>query len=142
MNIMQFSHRIAIAGLTTILTLSALGQATLAESVDFKTLKSPVPNSNASIAKGKTLYLRYCTECHGADGKAQVDVIADATDLTEPDAYYSGTSEGEIFHSIRDGAGVAMPPLSFQIKEEADIWHLVNFVRSLWPDEQRPALAK
>lgn len=119
-----------------------IGQAAAAESVDFKTLQNPVPHSKASIAKGKALYQQYCTECHGANGKAQVDVIADATDLTEPEAYYSGISEGEIFHSIRDGAGVAMPPFSFQIKEATDIWHLVNFTRSLWPADQRPALAK
>ncbi len=142
MNIVQFSHLISVAGLTAILILSPLSAVTAAESVDFKTLKSPVSYSSASIAKGKALYLRYCTECHGADGKAQIDVIADATDLTEPEAYYSGTSEGEVFHSIRDGAGVAMPPFSFQIKEEVDIWHLVNFIRSLWPTDQQPALAK
>ncbi|MGI9287699.1 MAG: c-type cytochrome [Pseudomonadales bacterium] len=137
---MQFQHLIAVAGLTTI--LSSISEVMAEESVDFKALKSPVPYSSASVTKGKALYLRYCTECHGTNGKAQVDVIADATDLTEPEAWYSGTSEGEIFHSIRDGAGVAMPPFSFQIKEETDIWHLVNFVRSLWPADQRPALAE
>ena len=31
-------------------------------------LKSPVPFSKASIARGKVLYARECTECHGADG--------------------------------------------------------------------------
>lgn len=95
----------------------------------------PVPSSAESIARGKALYVQYCTSCHGADGRAQVDVISDATDLTDPEAYYSGTSPEEIFSSIRDGAGVSMPPLSFQIKDEQDIWHLVNFTRSLWPTE-------
>lgn len=131
-----------LAALTSLLTIFYFGELTATEPVDFKALKNPVPNSKSSIAKGRTLYLQYCTECHGADGKAQVDVIADATDLTEPEAYYSGTSEGEIFHSIRDGAGVAMPPMSFQIKEEADIWHLVNFIRGLWPVDQRPVLVE
>src|SRR5579872_4677301 len=68
-------------------------------------LKSPVSYSKASIARGQVLYKRACTECHGADGKSQVDVIANATDLTNPKAYRSGASAGEIFRSIRDGAG-------------------------------------
>ena len=101
-------------------------------------LKSPVPYSKDSIARGKTLYTRNCTECHGADGKSQVDVIADATDLTNPKAWKSGISEGEIFRSIRDGAGEAMPPFVDKVRKEEDLWHMVNYVRSLWPDSARP----
>jgi mono/diheme cytochrome c family protein len=102
-------------------------------------LKSPVPFSKASIARGKVVYTRECTECHGADGKSQVDVIADATDLTNPKAWKSGTAEGEIFRSIRDGAGDAMPPFADKASTK-DLWHLVNYVRSLWPASAQPKL--
>jgi mono/diheme cytochrome c family protein len=105
-------------------------------------LKSPVPFSKASIARGKILYARACTECHGADGKSQVDVIANATDLTNPKAWKSGTSAGEIFRSIRDGAGEAMPPFADKMTKEEDLWHLVNYTRNLWPDSARPKLQK
>jgi mono/diheme cytochrome c family protein len=105
-------------------------------------LKSPVPFSKASIARGKILYARACTECHGADGKSLVDVIANATDLTNPKVWRSGTSEGEIFRSIRDGAGEAMPPFADKVSKEEDLWHLVNYLRNLWPDSQRPKLEK
>jgi len=105
-------------------------------------LKSPVPFSKTSIARGKVLYARACTECHGADGKSQVDVIANATDLTNPKAWKSGTSEGEIFRSIRDGAGEAMPPFAEKVSKEEDLWHMVNYLRSLWPDAARPKLEK
>lgn len=105
-----------------------------------KVLKSPVPNTKASIARGRILYTNDCTGCHGNDGKAQVDVIADATDLTEPKLWKSGSTEGEIFRSIRDGAGISMPPYKNQIRKEEDLWHLVNFIRSLWPEGQRPPL--
>jgi mono/diheme cytochrome c family protein len=105
-------------------------------------LKSPVPFSRASIARGKILYARACTECHGADGKSQVDVIANATDLTNPKAWRSGTSEGEIFRSIRDGAGEAMPPFAEKVPKDEDLWHLVNYLRNLWPDSARPKLEK
>ncbi|MCZ6830648.1 MAG: c-type cytochrome [Gammaproteobacteria bacterium] len=94
---------------------------------------APVASSPESIARGKSLYLQHCTSCHGKDGRSLVDVISDATDLTDPEAYYSGSSDREIFTSIRDGAGVSMPPFSFQIKDEKDIWNLVNFIHSLWP---------
>ena len=76
--------------------------------------------------------------CILPNGKAQVDVVADATDLTNPKLFKSGTSEGEIFRSIRDGAGETMPPFKTQISKEEDFWHLVNFIRNLWPEGVRP----
>jgi mono/diheme cytochrome c family protein len=107
-----------------------------------KALKNPIPNAQKSIARGRTLYMTSgCVSCHGNDGKAMIEVVANATDLTNPSIYKSGTAEGEIFRSIRDGAGVAMPPFKAQISHEEDIWHLVNFVRNLWPAGQKPAVA-
>ena len=103
-------------------------------------LKSPVPYTKTSISRGRVLYTNDCTGCHGNDGKAQVDVIADATDLTDPKLWKSGVTEGEVFRSIRDGAGISMPPYKNQIRKSEDLWHLVNFIRSLWPEAQRPKL--
>ncbi len=101
---------------------------------------NPVPYTDDSVASGAQLYLQYCTECHGKDGRALMDVISDATDLTDPEAYYNGSTEDDMFRSIHDGAGVGMPPWSHQIKDDRDMWHLVNFIRSLWTQEQRSAL--
>ncbi|MBV8817781.1 MAG: cytochrome c [Acidobacteriaceae bacterium] len=106
-----------------------------------KKLKSPIPYSKKSIAQGRTVYQRNCVGCHGADGKATVDVVADASDLTAPKTWKNGYSEGEIFRSIRDGEGASMPAFQSQISDE-DIWRLVNFIRSLWPEEMRPALVE
>ena len=107
---------------------------------DAKKLQNPVPYTRKSIGQGRTMFQRYCTNCHGPDGKAQVDVVANATDLTSPADFKSGTTDGEIFRSIRDGAGESMPPFKTQITEETDLWNLVNFIRSLWPESTRPAL--
>jgi mono/diheme cytochrome c family protein len=107
-----------------------------------KKLKTPVPYDKASIVRGRNLYARACTECHGRDGKSQVDVVANATDLTEPKLWKSGTSEGEIFRSIRDGAGEAMPPFKAEVDKEEDMWDMVNFLRSLWPEPMRPKLTE
>ena len=64
--------------------------------------------------------------------------MANATNLTNPAKYLHGTTEGEIFHSIRDGAGVDMPPFKPTLTKEEDLWSMVNFIRSLWPEDKRP----
>lgn len=106
-----------------------------------KKLKNPVPFTRKSIAGGRTMFQRYsCTGCHGPDGRAQVDAVADATDLTDPKGYRDGTTDGEIFRSIRDGAGASMPSFRAEIDKEEDIWYLVNYIHSLWPQPMRPPL--
>jgi mono/diheme cytochrome c family protein len=105
-----------------------------------KKLKNPIPYTKKSIAEGRLLFVHNCVGCHGQDGKAQIDVVADATDLTDPKNYRDGTSEGEMFRSIRDGAGASMPSFRSQIDKEDDLWHLVNYIRSLWPDDLRPPI--
>jgi mono/diheme cytochrome c family protein len=107
-----------------------------------KKLKNPVPFTKKSISQGKDTFLRNCVGCHGDNGKALIDVVADATDLTDPKAFRDGTTDGEIFRSIRDGAGASMPSFKSQIEKEDDLWHLVNFIHSLWPSEAQPPLAK
>lgn len=106
-----------------------------------KKLKSPIPYTKKSIAQGRAAFARNCVGCHGADGKATVDVVADASDLTAPKSWKNGYTEGEIFRSIRDGQGASMPAFKSQLKQD-DIWNLVNFIRYLWPEEMRPTLEK
>jgi mono/diheme cytochrome c family protein len=113
-------------------------QAQTEQATDFKQLENPVAFTEESVKLGRNLYLRYCADCHGYDGRALAVHITVATDLTDPDTWYSGTTEGEVFRSIRDGAGVDMPPFSFHIENEEDIWHLVNYTLSLWPEDRRP----
>ena len=92
---------------------------------------APVAADEASLARGAQLFQQFCTECHGRDGRAQVDVISDATDLTDPEAYYSGTTDQDIFNSIANGAGVAMPAWRSQLGSDEAIWDVVGFIRSL-----------
>lgn len=112
------------------------------EEIDYKTLENPIPFSKKSIGRGRMIFKRMCTECHGPDGKGQMDVIADASDLTVPKRYYSGSTVGEMYSSIRNGAGTNMPPFAEQLKKEDDMWHLVNFIQSLWPDKLQPELVE
>jgi mono/diheme cytochrome c family protein len=135
--------------LTTIRLAAALSLGSLflfgfqrLSSEEAKKLKNPVPYSKKSIAHGGTLFAQSCSPCHGPDGKSQVDVIGNATDLTAPRDYKSGSSDGEIFRSIRDGAGDSMPSFRSQLAGDSDIWDLVNFVHSLWPESMRPPLVE
>ena len=107
---------------------------------DAQKLKNPVAYSKKSIDRGRVIFMQNCTSCHGENGKAEGSLIADATDLTTPSLYKSGSTEGEIFRSIRDGAGDQMPAFKSQLAGETDIWNLVNFIRSLWPESMRPPL--
>jgi mono/diheme cytochrome c family protein len=107
-----------------------------------KALKNPIPNTSKSIARGKGLYGSLgCATCHGSDGKALIEVVANATDLTDPKVWKNGITEGVIFQSIRDGAGLSMPPFKTEVTAPDDLWHLVNFVRSLWPAGLRPPVS-
>jgi len=109
--------------------------------VDFKTLKNPVAPTAKSLDSGKRLYIRLCSECHGAagDGVSEMASILEKSgkippgDLTD-DTWSLGSTDGEIFGVIRDGSGsnLAMKGLNGRpgIVDE-DIWNLVNYVRSL-----------
>jgi mono/diheme cytochrome c family protein len=99
-----------------------------------------VPNTVTSINKGRLLYMTLCTACHGHDGKAQIDVVSNATDLTDPGAYNFGSDVASIDKSIRDGVGATMPAWGPTLRDPADIGHLRNYLRSLWPQAQRPAV--
>ena len=131
----------ALLALGSVFLLSGDAPAKLTRG-DAQKLKSPVANTKKSIARGRVIFMSNCTSCHGENGKAEGSLVADATDLTSPQLYKSGTSEGEIFHSVRDGAGDQMPAFKGQLDNETDIWNLVNFIRSLWPEAQRPAVAE
>jgi mono/diheme cytochrome c family protein len=123
-----------------VAALALTGQDDKLTSAAAKKLKNPVAFTKKSITKGRDTFLRNCVGCHGDNGKALIDVVADATDLTDPKGYRDGTSEGEIFRSIRDGAGASMPSFKSQIEKDEDLWNLVNFIHSLWPPEAQPPL--
>jgi mono/diheme cytochrome c family protein len=58
--------------------------------------------------------------------------VGKPTDLTNPKVWVKGTSDGEIFRSIRDGVS-AMPSFREEIGDTDKMWNLVNYIRSLWP---------
>ncbi len=89
----------------------------------------------AAVQRGGQLFQQYCTECHGRDGRAQVDVISDASNLTLPADYYNGSTDQDLFNSIANGAGVAMPGWRQAVGSDEAVWDLVHFVKSLWVEQ-------
>ena len=99
-----------------------------------------VPYSDESVRIGRSLFSMNCTSCHGHDGKAQIDFVSDATDLTNPDRWRNGNTLQDIYRSLTEGAGNDMPPFKYQFTDDKDIWHLMNWIVSKWTPEQRKNL--
>jgi mono/diheme cytochrome c family protein len=98
---------------------------------------NPVPYAPAAIARGKTYFLQNSQTCHDEDGRARSAAVAIAADLTDPDRWKFGTSDPQLFKTIKNGAADAMPPFATDLKDE-QIWDVVNFIRSIGPESKRP----
>lgn len=96
-------------------------------------LKNPVAANAASVTAGQQLYQKQCRTCHGAAGKADTPVAKtmNASDLTDA-AWTRGSTDGEIFVVIQEGAGPDFKMKGFKGRlNDQDTWHVVNYVRSL-----------
>ena len=97
-------------------------------------LKNPIASSPASIKAGQALFQKNCRFCHGADAKGDGPMAPEGThppNLTD-DKWDRGSSDGEIFVVIRDGAGPKFDMKGYKSKmSEQDMWNIVNYLRSL-----------
>ncbi len=93
---------------------------------------NPVLSSDESIALGRALFAQHCAACHGplglGDGPA-------AAGLNPPPAvlplHVPLHSDGDLFGFIEGGfPGSAMPAFKGTLTEE-QMWHLVNYLRTL-----------
>ncbi len=99
---------------------------------------NPTPYTEAAVKRGRTHYLRHCQICHGFDGRALENIDFEATDLTDPERWRFGTTDGDLFRSTKFGAGLDMPPFEAEL-DDTEIWELVHYLRSLGPEEYRAA---
>ncbi len=91
---------------------------------------NPVKPTAESLAKGKKMYAIDCGMCHGNNGDGKGDMGPDyknIPDFTNPDTLKNRT-DGELFYITRKGKG-EMPAEDNRAKA-ADIWNMVNLVRS------------
>jgi mono/diheme cytochrome c family protein len=99
-------------------------------------IKNPVAPDAASIAAGKSVYEKHCTECHGDSGKGDGSMADEYTpkpaDLTDAE-WKHGSSDGEIFVVIRDGVkNTGMKAFGKKLTTR-QIWDVVNYLRSIGP---------
>jgi mono/diheme cytochrome c family protein len=120
---------VALIGLT--LTAQDVGG-----NAEARKMKNPVPASAESIAAGQALFQRNCRFCHGADAKGngpQAPKDTHPPDLTDA-KWDRGSSDGEIFAVIQNGAGPKFDMKGYKGKiSDTDTWNIVNFLRSLGP---------
>lgn len=84
----------------------------------------PVLAAAADIGRGGELYGRYCTNCHGHDGRP---VLPGAPDLSRPTSLLK--PDPELLLSIRSGRG-AMPAYQGLMRDR-EILDVVAYLRTL-----------
>ena len=101
-------------------------------------------DTKASIASGSTLYTSTCGFCHGSDGRAQTPIgrwtYPRAADLTSTQV--QSYSDQELFWIIQNGIRFTGMPAFGKVESGADIWNLVNYVRTLSGDSRNQGSAK
>jgi mono/diheme cytochrome c family protein len=117
----------------TALTVTAAAQLP-GGSPEGKKMKNPVAVSPESIAAGKAAFAKNCRFCHGADAKGDGPMAPEGTHPSNliDDKWDRGSTDGEVFAVIRDGAGPKFEMKGYKSKmTEPDIWNIVNFLRSI-----------
>jgi mono/diheme cytochrome c family protein len=106
------------------------------DSVDLsgRILKNPLTSTPALLEEGKTLFLRYCSACHGQGGAGDGKVAEKYKGVPNyANGRYATLPEGHIFHTITFGKG-RMWPHGSQINPE-DRWKIVLYVQKLQKGE-------
>ena len=95
-------------------------------------LDNPMEVTADSKATGRQRYVFMCRDCHGNTGLGDGDMAhagGDVPDFTD-DSWLHGPSDGEIFLVIKEGVSADMQPYADRITD-GDIWHLVNYLKTL-----------
>jgi len=97
-----------------------------------KRMKNPVKTTKASIQKGKEIYEKKCSLCHGekGDGKgpASAGLNPKPTSFKGPHGHGGQFSDGEHFWKITTGRG-GMPSFQKDLTEE-ERWYVVNYINT------------
>ena len=102
-----------------------------------ETLENPVPANLASLKNGEKLYQRYCSTCHGPEGKGDGLVAGPpfgtgpfglVLPVGGPASVAKVFSDGHIFTTMTLGRG-RMPSCRRILPEHR--WDIVNYIRDL-----------
>jgi mono/diheme cytochrome c family protein len=97
-------------------------------------IKNPVAATAASLKTGEAVFKKYCAFCHNADAKGEGPLAP--KDSHPPslvdDKWDHGSTDGEIFAVVQNGAGPTSKMKGFKGKlTDQDTWHVINYLRSL-----------
>ena len=103
-----------------------------------RALSSPMPTTPESVDAGAATYARHCVTCHGVTGRGDGQLAAATaaygsrpSNLTDT-TWQHGSSDGEIFVTIRDGIGPDFAMDAYRERlTEPEIWNLVNYLHTL-----------
>jgi len=101
---------------------------------EFKTMKNPLPATDANLQAAKTIYLDQCANCHGEHGKGdgpEAHMHSPApSDFTDT-RHINTVPDGALFYQITQGRR-PMPSFKRKLNEDQR-WQLVLFVRTFSP---------
>ena len=98
--------------------------------------ENPVEADDASLTRGKQLFVINCQMCHGQTGEGTGPIAPflanKPANLTSP--VVQSKSDGSMFLTITNGITGKMPPLNENLLV-SDRWDVVNFIRTLKASE-------
>jgi mono/diheme cytochrome c family protein len=96
-------------------------------------LKNPIELTPENLEKGKAVYTKFCTPCHGDAGDGNGSIVANGKFPT-PGKYWdkvasAGLNDGKMFHSITFGKNLMGQHASQVTKEER--WLVIHYINDL-----------
>jgi mono/diheme cytochrome c family protein len=104
-------------------------------------LKNPLKFTEANLAQGKDLYVKFCQHCHGEKGAGDGGVVTYGNH-SKPGAYDGALKElpvGKMFHTLTYGKGMMGSHASQLTKTER--WKIIFYIEALQNGGTHPMAA-
>jgi mono/diheme cytochrome c family protein len=95
------------------------------------TVRNPIPPTQASLARGREIYVERCAVCHGDSGRGDGPAAAGLTPRPADFRVHlaAGHTDAQLFDWVSNGyPGSAMPAFRSELSEE-DRWNVLNHIR-------------
>lgn len=96
-----------------------------------KNTPNPVKADAASLAEGKTLWVKHCQSCHGksgmGDGPKAAKLKTEAGDFSKSTT--QSQSDGSLFYKTAQGRD-DMPGFKKKMPDADEIWSIINYLRT------------